>query len=155
MDPSRTVQHLPANMRQIVILVVGTRFGAVCEIYAHSAVARAAGISENQLTIITAGSRPSDLSEEEKTAYDIATSLFRGGVLSESVYQHALGLKRLKGLLYERNIQQLVERDVDFRADYVGCLDHCGLGVCFPNSKRQSRQREEHRPDARASGRKA
>jgi hypothetical protein len=52
-----------------------------------------------------------------------------------------VGLKRLKGLLYERSIQQLVERDVDFRADYVGCLGHCGLGVCFPNSKRQSRQK--------------
>jgi hypothetical protein len=47
-----------------------------------------------------------------------------------------VGLKRLKGLLYERSIQRLVERDVDFRADYVGCLGHCGLGVCFPNSKR-------------------
>jgi hypothetical protein len=42
--------------------------------------------------MITAGSRPSDLSEEEKTAYDIATSLLSGGVLSESAYEHALGL---------------------------------------------------------------
>jgi 4-carboxymuconolactone decarboxylase len=42
--------------------------------------------------MITAGSRPLDLSEEEKTAYDIATSLFGGGVLSESAYQRALGL---------------------------------------------------------------
>ena len=85
-------RHLPENVRQIVILVVGTHFGAAYEIYAHSAVARAAGISENQLTMITAGSRPSDLSGEEKTAYDIATSLLSGGVLSESAYEHALGL---------------------------------------------------------------
>jgi hypothetical protein len=42
--------------------------------------------------MITAGSRPLDLSEEEKTAYDIATSLLGGGVLSESAYQRALGL---------------------------------------------------------------
>jgi hypothetical protein len=41
-------RHLPENVRQIVILVVGTHFGAAYEIYAHSAVARAAGISENQ-----------------------------------------------------------------------------------------------------------
>ncbi len=39
-----------------------------------------------------------------------------------------VGLKRL---LYERSIQQLVERNVDFRADYVGCLGHCGLGRMF------------------------
>jgi 4-carboxymuconolactone decarboxylase len=38
------------------------------------------------------GFRPSDLSEEEKTAYDIATALLSGGVLSESAYQLALGL---------------------------------------------------------------
>jgi hypothetical protein len=55
-----------------------------------------------------------------------------------------VGLKRLKGLLYERNIQQLVERDVDFRADYVGCLGHCGLGVCFPNSKRRRKSTPMH-----------
>jgi hypothetical protein len=48
------------------------------------------------------------------------------------------GLKRLKGLLYERSIQQLVERDVDFRADYVGCLGHCGLGVVRRGEKRKT-----------------
>jgi 4-carboxymuconolactone decarboxylase len=83
-------RHLTQKVRQIVILVVGTRFGAAYEIYAHSAVARAAGISETHLTTITAGSRPLDLSEEEKTAYDIATALLSGGVLTESAYQHAL-----------------------------------------------------------------
>jgi 4-carboxymuconolactone decarboxylase len=85
-------RHLPENVRQIVILVVGTHFGAAYEIYAHSAVARAAGISEDHLTTITAGSRPLDFSEEEKAAYDIATALLSGGVLTESAYQHALDL---------------------------------------------------------------
>jgi hypothetical protein len=62
------------------------------------------------------------------------------GRLNLSEISHVLdcprvvGLKRLKGLFYERSIQQLVERDVDFRADYVRRLGHCGLGVCFPNS---------------------
>jgi hypothetical protein len=56
--------------------------------------ARLNGVTDRRrhLTMITAGSCPSDLSEEEKTAYDIATSLLSGGVLSESAYQHALGL---------------------------------------------------------------
>jgi len=40
---------LPEVARQIVMLVVGTHFRADYEIYAHSAVARAAGISEEQI----------------------------------------------------------------------------------------------------------
>ena len=85
-------RHLPENVRQIVILVVGTHFKAAYEIYAHSAVARAIGISENQLKTITAGHRPLDLSNGEGTAYDIATALLSGGILSESAYQSALSL---------------------------------------------------------------
>jgi 4-carboxymuconolactone decarboxylase len=37
-------RHLPEVSRQIVILVVGTRFRAAYEIYAHSAVARGVGV---------------------------------------------------------------------------------------------------------------
>ena len=84
-------RHLSENVRQIVILVVGTHFGAAYEIYAHSAVARVTGMSENQLAMITAGHRPPDLSEEEETAYNVATALLSGGVLPESLYQRAFG----------------------------------------------------------------
>src|SRR5271155_3045230 len=57
-------RHLPEVSRQIMILVDGAHFRAAYEIYAHSAVARAAGISEAQIATITSGHRPLDLSEE-------------------------------------------------------------------------------------------
>jgi 4-carboxymuconolactone decarboxylase len=85
-------RHLPEVPRQIVILVVGAHFRADYEIYAHSAVARTAGVSEDQLAAIIAGQRPSDLSEEAGTAYDVAAALLVGGVLSASAYQRALSL---------------------------------------------------------------
>ena len=85
-------RHLPEVSRQIVILVVGTHFGAAYEIYAHSAVARAAGVSEDQLATITAGHRPRDLSEEAGTAYDAAAALLKGGVLAAPAYQRAINV---------------------------------------------------------------
>ena len=59
-------RHLPEVSRQIVILVVGAHFRAAYEIYAHSAVARAAGISEAQIATITSGHRPLDLPKRHR-----------------------------------------------------------------------------------------
>jgi 4-carboxymuconolactone decarboxylase len=84
-------KHLPEIARQVVILVVGSRFRAAYEIYAHSAVARTAGITEEQLAAIVAGLKPAGLSDETETAYDAATALLKGGVLTASVYERALG----------------------------------------------------------------
>jgi len=85
-------RYLPEVSRQIVILVVGTHFRADYEIYAHSAVARVAGISEQQIKTIIAGKRPSDLSDEAETAYDAAAALLKGGVLAASAYQRAVDM---------------------------------------------------------------
>jgi 4-carboxymuconolactone decarboxylase len=85
-------KHLPEIARQVVILVVGSRFRAAYEIYAHSVVARTAGITEEQLAAIVAGRKPADLSDETETAYNAATSLLEGGVLATSIYEKALGL---------------------------------------------------------------
>ena len=85
-------RHLPEIVRQVVILVVGSRFRAAYEIYAHSTVARIAGITEEQLAAIVAGRKPAGLSEEAETAYDAATALLEGGVLAASAYEEALAL---------------------------------------------------------------
>jgi 4-carboxymuconolactone decarboxylase len=68
------------------------RFRAAYEIYAHSAVARGVGVTEDQIATITAGKRPADLSEEAQVAYDVAADLLNGGVLAEAAYQRAIGL---------------------------------------------------------------
>src|SRR5476651_1970548 len=61
---------LPDNVRQIVILVVGARFDAAYEIYAHIAVAEREGMTEERLATMMANLKPTDLSAEESIAFD-------------------------------------------------------------------------------------
>jgi alkylhydroperoxidase family enzyme len=78
---------LPAHIHQLVILVVAARFGARYEIYGHEYFARRAGLADEKIAAIVAGERPHDLTDDERVAYDMATSLSRGGVLPESTYR--------------------------------------------------------------------
>ena len=83
-------RHLPEMIRQIVILAVGSRFGAAYEIYAHGAVALSNGMSSHRLATIVANLRPADLTSEEGIAYDMANALLSGGVLSPVIWESAL-----------------------------------------------------------------
>jgi 4-carboxymuconolactone decarboxylase len=83
-------RHLPEMVRQIVILTVGSKFGAAFEIYAHGAVASASGMSAERLATIAANLRPIDLTHEEGIAYDMATALLGGGVLASPIWESAL-----------------------------------------------------------------
>ena len=81
---------LSDNIRQIVILVVGARFNAVYEIYAHIAVAEHEGMRPERLATLVADLKPSDLSADESVAFDVAYKLVRGGVLPEPLYRLAV-----------------------------------------------------------------
>jgi alkylhydroperoxidase family enzyme len=81
---------LPDNVRQIAILVVGARFDAAYEIYAHIAVAEHEGMPERRLATLVADLKPDDLTEQESIAFDVAYKLSRGGVLPEPVYRLAV-----------------------------------------------------------------
>ena len=82
---------LSDNIRQIVILVVGARFDAAYEIYAHIAVAEHEGMRPERLATLVADLKPSDLSADESVAFDVAYKLVRGGVLPEPLYRLAVG----------------------------------------------------------------
>jgi len=82
---------LSDNIRQIVILVVGARFDAAYEIYAHIAVAEHEGMRPERLASLVADLKPSDLSADESVAFDVAYKLVRGGVLPEPLYRLAVG----------------------------------------------------------------
>jgi 4-carboxymuconolactone decarboxylase len=81
---------LPAPIRQIAILVTGTKFHAAFELYAHIIVAEAHGLSDDKITTIVAGQRPSDLTREEAVAYDLASALVAGSTLGERIYRQAI-----------------------------------------------------------------
>ncbi len=81
---------LPDNVRQIAILVVGARYDAAYEIYAHIAVAEREGMSPERLATLVADVKPSDLTRDESIAYDVAYALTRGGTLPEPLYRLAV-----------------------------------------------------------------
>jgi 4-carboxymuconolactone decarboxylase len=77
---------LPDNVRQIAILVVGARYDAAYELYAHVAVAEKEGMSRERLAALVADLKPADLSKEENVAFDFSYALCRGGTLPELNY---------------------------------------------------------------------
>ena len=81
---------LPDNVRQIAILVVGARYNAAYELYAHVAVAEKAGMSAERLAALVADLKPVDLSKEENVAFDFSYALSRGGTLPEPLYRLAV-----------------------------------------------------------------
>jgi len=81
---------LADNVRQIAILVVGARFDAAYEIYAHIAVAEREGMKPERLATLVADLKPNDLSADESVAFDVAYALVRGGTLPEPLYRLAV-----------------------------------------------------------------
>jgi 4-carboxymuconolactone decarboxylase len=81
---------LPDNVRQIAILVVGARFNAAYEMYAHIAVAEREGMTNERLATLVANVKPVDLAKDEGVAFDVAFALSRGGVLPEPLYRMAV-----------------------------------------------------------------
>ena len=81
---------LPDHVRQIAILVVGARFDAAYEIYAHIAVAEREGMTPERLATMVADLKPNDLAPDESVAFDVAYALSRGGTLPEPLYRLAV-----------------------------------------------------------------
>jgi alkylhydroperoxidase family enzyme len=81
---------LSDNVRQIVILIVGARFDAAYEIYAHIAVAEREGMKPERLATLVADLKPPDLAPDESIAFDVAHTLVRGSTLPEPLYRLAV-----------------------------------------------------------------
>ena len=81
---------LPKAAHEVAILATGAAFGSRYELYAHERVAKGTGLSAAKIASIAAGQRPSDLSDEEQAAYDVAVTLASGRQLPESTYRRAV-----------------------------------------------------------------
>ena len=76
--------------RQAVILTIGGRFNAAYELYAHTPLALRAGLRPDQIAALGAGTRPTDLGEDELLAADVATALTHGGAVPGPLYDAAV-----------------------------------------------------------------
>jgi 4-carboxymuconolactone decarboxylase len=88
---------LPRAVREVAILVAGAKFRAAYEIYAHVLVAEGRKVSDDKISTIIAGQRPSDLTTEEALAYDVTSALVSRGVLPNLTYQKAVSLFGVEG----------------------------------------------------------
>lgn len=85
-----TEPSLPKPVREVAILVTGAHFRSAYELYAHVNVAEARGLPDATIATIAAGQRPVDLNRKEAMAYDVASSLVRGGTLPEILYRQSV-----------------------------------------------------------------
>lgn len=83
---------LDKRLREVVILTVGSAFGARFELYVHEIMAEAFGLSKSNVTTLSAGGHPQGLNESETIAHDIAFTLTQGRVVSNAAYDHAVQL---------------------------------------------------------------
>jgi 4-carboxymuconolactone decarboxylase len=90
---------LSERTRQVVILTVGAVWQAPYELYAHSAAARRAGLSDDAVRILVDGALPEDLSHQEMVAHRVARALSMEHRLDEALYLESEGLFGPEGVM--------------------------------------------------------
>jgi 4-carboxymuconolactone decarboxylase len=80
---------LSARVREVVILAVGAVWRADYELYAHLAVARKAGLSEDVGRGVATGRAPDGLSDDEKIALRLTQQLSISHRVDEPLYREA------------------------------------------------------------------
>jgi 4-carboxymuconolactone decarboxylase len=89
---------LDERVRQVVILSVGAVWRSGYEIYAHSAIARQAGLSQDTIQALQNGEPATDLTDKEQLAQAYTLRLTSEHSVDESVYEkaeHAFGRQGL------------------------------------------------------------
>ena len=90
---------LSARVREIVILAVGAVWQADYELYAHLAVARKAGLSEDTARAVATGGLADGLSDDELIALRLTQQLSTNHRVDESLYRDAENSLGTKGLI--------------------------------------------------------
>jgi len=89
---------LSARLREVVILAVGAVWQSDYELYAHTAAARKAGISEDTIGALVSGAIPDDLSKDETIAAELTRQLSTTHRVDETLYRQAENTFGTKGL---------------------------------------------------------
>jgi 4-carboxymuconolactone decarboxylase len=80
---------LSERVRQVVTLTVGAIWKADYELYAHAAVARKAGLSEEAIRTLANGGCPEDLSTQEAVAHQVTRQLCTDHRVDDALYHEA------------------------------------------------------------------
>ena len=86
---NKTHTTLSKRVHEVVIVAVGAVWGADYELYAHSTLARNAGLSEHAVTTLANGGIPDELSEHEKIAGHLTRQLSTRHRVDDELYREA------------------------------------------------------------------
>jgi 4-carboxymuconolactone decarboxylase len=78
---------LPPALNELAICIVGRKWTAQYEFYAHRRLAIEAGVAPVILDAIAAGARPRGLSADQAAIYEFATSLLETGQVSDAAFK--------------------------------------------------------------------
>jgi 4-carboxymuconolactone decarboxylase len=90
---------LSERAREVVILTVGAAWQAPYELYAHRAVGRHVGLSDDEVRTLAEGGLPMNLSATETVARRIARALSVEHHLDEALYREAEKLLGANGIM--------------------------------------------------------
>jgi 4-carboxymuconolactone decarboxylase len=90
---------LSPRVHEIVILTVGTALNSRYELYAHSVVARRAGLAEDVIRAIETGHAPALNDEQEATAYEFTRQLLDEYRIDSETYARSAEAFGHKGLV--------------------------------------------------------
>jgi 4-carboxymuconolactone decarboxylase len=77
---------IPPALNEMAILIAGRFWSAQFEFWAHSRLARTAGLSEEIIAAIAEGRRPSPMSDDERAVHDFCTELFRDKAVGDATF---------------------------------------------------------------------
>jgi 4-carboxymuconolactone decarboxylase len=90
---------LSPRSREVIILTVGAVWRAPYELYAHCAVGRHVGLSDDAVRTLADGRVPEDLTDVETVAHHVARSLSLEHHLDEHLYDEAKALLGADGIM--------------------------------------------------------
>ena len=85
----RFQSSIPAALNEMAILITGRFWGAQYEFWAHSRLARQAGLADAIIDAIAQGRRPAAMSGDERIVYDLCTELFRDKAVADPTFKAA------------------------------------------------------------------
>jgi len=83
----RFQSSIPAPLNEMAILITGRFWGAQYEFWAHSRLARTAGLSDAIIEAIAEGRHPSAMSADERIVYHFCAELFQDKAVSDATFK--------------------------------------------------------------------
>jgi 4-carboxymuconolactone decarboxylase len=90
---------LSGRAREVIILTVGAVWHAPYELYAHCAIGREVGLSDDEVRVLAEGGLPKNLSDKETVVHHLARTLSVEHRVDNALYREAEELLGSKGIM--------------------------------------------------------